>query len=61
MYGEIVGETVDPITGKKFGGRFVPYNDLNARQMDDEIKKILYSGGDFEKLGDSFERLIHCR
>jgi len=58
MYGEIIGETVDPITGKKFGGRFVPYNELNGRQMDDEIKKILYSGGDFEKLGDSFERLI---
>jgi hypothetical protein len=57
MYGEIVGETVDPITGKKFGGRFVPYNDLNARQMDDEIKRILYSGGEFEKLGENFERL----
>ena len=44
--------------GEVIGKKFVPYNALNARQMDDEIKKILYSGGDFEKLGDSFERLI---
>jgi len=44
--------------GEVIGKKFVPYNTLNARQMDDEIKKILYSGGDFEKLGDSFERLV---
>jgi hypothetical protein len=45
-YGEVIGE------------KFVPYNALAKRQMDDKIEKILYSGGDFEKLGDSFEKLI---
>ena len=37
--------------GEIIGGKFVPYNELAGRQLDDQIKKILYSGGDFEKLG----------
>ncbi|HAT63696.1 MAG TPA: hypothetical protein DCS66_03715, partial [Flavobacteriaceae bacterium] len=58
-FGEIVGGTKNA-AGKLVGGRFVPYNPLNARQMDDEIQKILASGGDFEKLqlDEGLERLV---
>ena len=58
-FGEIVGGTKNA-AGKLVGGRFVPHNPLNARLMDDEIQKILASGGDFEKLqlDEGLERLV---
>jgi hypothetical protein len=58
-FGTVVGGTKNA-AGKLVGGRFVPHNPLNARQMDDEIQKILASGGDFEKLqlDEGLERLI---
>ena len=58
-FGEIVGGTKNA-AGKLVGGRFVPHDPLNARLMDDEIQKILISGGDFEKLqlDEGLERLV---
>ena len=57
QFGTMVGGTKNA-AGKLVGGRFVPYDNEAARLMDDEITKILYSGGEFEKLGNGLERLV---